>query len=83
MHEELRALDHNNTLDLVQQTLDMNVAGTKWIFKTKFKSDGSVEQHKACLVAQCYIQVSRIDFDVTFTPIIKHTTIRLIYRLQS
>lgn len=52
MHEKLLALDRNNTWVLVLRTLDMNVVGSKWMHKTKFKSDGSVERYKARLVAQ-------------------------------
>lgn len=43
MHEELRALQQNNTWFLVPRTLDMEVVDCKWIFKTKLKSEGSIE----------------------------------------
>lgn len=58
MHEELKALEQNNTWVLVPRTPDMNVIGCKWIFKVKLKSDGSIERYKAMLVAQGYSQVS-------------------------
>lgn len=52
MHEELDALEGKHTWDLVSRTNDMNVIGCKWVFKTKLKSNGSLDKLKACLVAK-------------------------------
>lgn len=54
MKEELSALHHNDTWDLVPRDPEMNVVGSKWVFKTKLKADGSVERFKARLVAKGY-----------------------------
>lgn len=47
MREELDALERNQTWVLVPRTNDMNVVGLKWVFKTKLKSDGSIDRFKA------------------------------------
>lgn len=75
MHEELQALEQNNTWVLVPRTPDMDVVDCKWIYITKSKSHGSTGRFKAILVTQGYSQISRVDFDETFTPVIKPTTI--------
>lgn len=77
MKNFLRALDQNGTWTLVPRTSDINVVGSKWMYKTKLRFDGSIERLKAHLVSQGYPQVSGIDFE-KLTPIIKPTSTRVI-----
>ena len=42
MHEELGQFEHNNVQTLVPKPRDMNVIGTKWIFKNKSDENGTV-----------------------------------------
>lgn len=78
MKEELSALHNNDTWVLVPRNPNMNVVGSKWVFKTKLKPDGNVERYKACLVAKGYSQMEGIYFDETFSLVIKPTTTRTI-----
>ncbi|KAM1686824.1 hypothetical protein ACFX2K_034874 [Malus domestica] len=50
MAYELRALD--KTWSLVQLPPGKKAIGSGWIYKIKFKTDGSIERHKARLVAR-------------------------------
>lgn len=56
----------------------MNLVGNKWVHKTKTNSDGTPKRRKARLVAKGYHQQQGLDYDDTFSPIIKPTTIRLV-----
>ncbi|XP_037497561.1 uncharacterized mitochondrial protein AtMg00820-like [Jatropha curcas] len=78
MEEELSALHKNETWTLVPRTHDMNVIGSKWVFKAKLKSDGSLDRLKPRLVAKGYHQVDGQDFTETFSPVVKPGTIRLV-----
>jgi hypothetical protein len=57
-----------------------NLIGCKWVYKTKHKVDAFVE-HKAQLVAKDFKQRLGIDYDDTFSPVVKPATIRLVLSL--
>jgi hypothetical protein len=63
MHEELENFERNQVWTLVQPPHDVNVIGTKWMFKNKLGGgDGEVVRHKDHLVAQSFSQVEFLDF---------------------
>lgn len=78
MLEEFDAQFRNFTWSLVPPAPYQNLIGTKWIFKLKYLSDGSVHKHKARLVAEGCNQKHGIDYTETFSPIIKATIIRVV-----
>jgi hypothetical protein len=69
MHEELENFERNQVWTLVDPLGDVNVIGTKWVFKNKQGEDGEVVRNKARLVAQGYSQVEGLDFGETFAPV--------------
>ena len=54
MQIELDSIEKNDTWTLVPRPPRRNVIGVKWVYKTKYKSDGTLDKHKARLVAKGY-----------------------------
>jgi histone deacetylase 1/2 len=78
MEEEYSALIRNKTWHLVPPKQGMNLIGCKWVYKIKKKADGSIERYKVRLVAKGYKQHYGIDYEDTFSLVVKIATIRLV-----
>ncbi|KAM0991006.1 hypothetical protein ACFX2C_009448 [Malus domestica] len=78
MTKELQALNDNQTWSVVDLPNSNKVVRSRWIYKTKFNSNGSIERHKARLVAQGFTQTYGIDYKETFALVAKMNTVRVL-----
>ncbi|XP_043710284.1 uncharacterized mitochondrial protein AtMg00820-like [Telopea speciosissima] len=81
MQAEIGALLENNTWSLVPLPHGKKPIGSKWVFKIKRHSDGSIERYKARPIAKGYNQVEGVDYHDTFAPVEKLVTIRTLITL--
>ena len=83
MEKEMASLQTNEVWDLVELPKDRKAVGSKWIFRVKTNADGTVERHKARLVAQGFSQKFGDEYDETFCPVVRFESVRTIIALAA
>jgi hypothetical protein len=78
MQAEYDALLANDTWCLVPRPPGVNMVTGKWIFCHKLLADGSLHRYKARWVLRGFTQRPDIDYDETFSPVIKPAAVRVV-----
>ena len=81
MDEEYHSLMKNYTWNLVPLPKGRKLVICKWVYRTKYASDGSVERLKSRLVAKSFSQVEGIDYNETFAPVANMNSILFVFSL--
>ena len=83
MDEEYHSLMENDTWDLVPLPKGRKLVRCKWVYRTRYASNGSVERLNTRLVSKVFSQVEGIDYNETFAPVEKMNSIRLVFSLAA
>jgi hypothetical protein len=70
-------------MEIVPRTKSKDVVSLKWLFKIKHAADGSIEKYKARFVTRGFSQKEGIDYEETFAPVARYTSIRTIIALAA
>jgi Reverse transcriptase (RNA-dependent DNA polymerase) len=82
MNEEVHSLERNQTWTLMKSPNDKKIIGCKWVFKRKVNGTNSEAfRYKARLVAKSYSQVQGVNFNDVLSPVVKHTSIWILFSL--
>ena len=69
--DEKRSFELMGVYEVVPRPKGRKVVGSKWVFWIKRGPDGAIQKYKARVVAQGFTQIEGIDYDETFTPVAK------------
>ncbi|WVY90881.1 hypothetical protein V8G54_036395 [Vigna mungo] len=83
MNEELKMIEKNHTWELVDRPGHKKSIGVKWVYRTKFNLDASVNKYNVRLVVKGYAHMFGVDFFETFAPVAKLDTIGLLLALAA
>jgi hypothetical protein len=83
MMEEYASIMKNDVWEVVLRPEDKKVVGSKWIYKVKHAVDGSVDKYKARFVAKGFSQREGVDYEETFAPVARYSSIRAIISLAT
>ena len=81
--EEYSSIMKNDVWEVVPRPTGKSVVTSRWFYKIKHAADCSVEKYKARFVARGFTQEEGIDYDETFAPVARYTTIRTIISLTT
>jgi hypothetical protein len=77
MDEEIGQLNKTGTWELVPFKSGMNVVGCKWVYKLKTLASGATKE-KSRLVAQGFTQKPGVDYDETYSPVVRYASLRCL-----
>jgi hypothetical protein len=77
MMEEYASIMKNDVWEVVPRP-EGKVVGSKWIYKVKHAADKSVYKYKACFVAKGFSQQEGVDYEETFAPVARYSSIRTV-----
>ncbi|GJZ37344.1 retrovirus-related pol polyprotein from transposon TNT 1-94 [Tanacetum coccineum] len=84
MEEEMDSLRKNKTWELVDHPAGQKLVSCKWLFKIKEGIEGVQKpRYKARVVARGFTQRAGIDYNEVFSPVVRHTSIRVILALTA
>ena len=80
---EVKALQDNETWNLVRPPTDRDVIPGKWVYKVKLGPSGQVDKYKATYVAKGFKQVEGLDYFENFAPTFKPETFKILLQLSA
>ena len=69
--------------DVVDAPEEMNIIGSRWVFRIKRDSNGKILKYRARLVAQGFTQMYGVDFQDTFAPVARLSSIQTVIALAA
>ncbi|MBW0491237.1 hypothetical protein O181_030952 [Austropuccinia psidii MF-1] len=76
--DEIKSIDKHRVWKVVDKSKAHNLLGTTWVFWEKEDSKGNITRYKAWLCMQGFAQIEGLDYNETFAPTGRITTLRFL-----
>ena len=83
MVEEYESIVKNSAWEVVPRLVGKSEVGSRWIYKMKTTTDGSVEKYKVRFIIRGFSQVEGIDYEENFALVARYSSIRSILALSA
>ena len=81
--KEIESIQKKKVLQPAQLPRGKKLLRTKWVYRVKYGAGGELKSYKARLVACGYAQIFGVDFDETYSPVIRLTSLRLLFAISA
>ena len=81
MQDEIDSFEQHGAWELIDRPMHKNIVKNRWIFKIKRDADGKIATYRARLVAKGFTQQYGLDYNETFSPVVRHSSIRMLLSL--
>lgn len=83
MKDEYEALILNGTWELCDLPEGRSAIKCKWVYKTKLDVNGDIDRYKARLVIKGYSQRKGVDYEETYAPVVRYSSLRYLFALAA
>jgi hypothetical protein len=83
MMKEYASIMKNDVWEVVPRPEDKKVVGSKWIYKVKYATNGSVDKYKARFLAKGFLQREEVDYEENFAPVARSSSIQAVISLAA
>ena len=83
MVEEYDSIMKNQVWEVVPRPQKKKVVGSRWIYKVKHAADRSMDKYKARFTAKGFSRKEGIDYEETFAPVARYSSIQTIISLAT
>lgn len=83
MKRKMESMEHHKMWKIVPRSKDMKIMKSKWIYSLKDEKDSGMKKYKARLVGVGCVQREGIDYEESFSPVIKLESFRALMAIAS